>query len=64
MARSKYKWGAKHYLSSFEIGETREHTDEFRWDTLRCMASKFKAEYNCRFTFYTSQGKRFIKRIE
>lgn len=61
LKRRPYKWGAKAYLSSFDVGETRTFNNEFRWDSLRPIASKMKSMYGCEFSFCTP--KREIKRI-
>lgn len=62
--RIQYKWGAKQYLSSFYVGETKEFKEDFRWDSLRSIATKLKADYDCQFLFNTKFGKRFITRVQ
>jgi hypothetical protein len=61
-ARSPYKWGAKAYLASFEIGEHRIFNDEFRWRSLMSIASKLRREYGCLFCFSAAQGTKVIIR--
>lgn len=62
--RREYKWGAKAYLSSFEIGEVRRYRFEYRWDSLKSLASKMKALYGCQYSFSSTAGHRIIVRIK
>ena len=61
--RKPYKLGAKAFLASFEVGETREIKDEYSWDGIRATASKLKREYGCQFFCSLSSGKKTITRI-
>lgn len=47
--RSPYKLGAKAFLASFEVGETKEIKDEYSWNGIRATASRLKREYGCQF---------------
>lgn len=62
--RTQYKWGVKQYLSSFNIGETREFNEDFHWKSLRSIATRMTAEFGCMFLFNTKFGKRFITRVQ
>jgi hypothetical protein len=48
--RKPYQWGAKEYLFSFKIGETRV-CSEFPIRNLATMASKYKRLLGMQFTF-------------
>lgn len=54
--RSRYKWGAKEYLSSFNVGEMREWDGVFPWRSLSCIASKLKKQYGCVFRLATIEA--------
>lgn len=62
--RAKYRRGVKNYLSSFNVGETKEYTEEFRWNSLRSVSCKLKNDFGCQFLFNTKFGKRFITRVK
>ena len=63
--RRPYKWGAKEYLSSMDVGETRILDERFTGNGLRCAASRMKELYGCVFVFRTKQklGLRQVTRI-
>ena len=61
--RRSYQWGAKKFLTDFEIGETRLYKERFPWSNLRSIASLLKAQYDVQFLFNTIDGKRYITRI-
>lgn len=60
LPRAKYRWGAKDYLASFEIGETRICDPKFKWNSIRSIACVLKRQFGCSFIFW---DKKFIKRI-
>lgn len=61
------KWGAKKYLSEFEVGQIKEFTeaDNLLYRTLQVMASRMNEEYGVEFIFATKlkTGRKFIARI-
>ena len=63
--RQPYRWGAKEYLSSMEVGETRHDDGQFSWRGLQCVASVMQKDYGCKFVFRTKyrKGVRTVKRI-
>lgn len=62
--RQPYRWGAKNYLSGFRVGETREFQEDYRWDSLRSIASRMKEDFGCVFSLCVRDGKKFITRLE
>lgn len=62
--RRPYQWGAKKFLTDFEIGETKLYTERFPWDNLRSTASLLKAQYDVLFLFNTNGSQRYITRIK
>ena len=61
--RQPYKWGAKDYLSSFEVGETRIYDEIFPWRNLSSIACKMRRDFGCRYSLYTYNGQRMITRV-
>ena len=61
--RNPYRRGAKAYLASFVVGETREFHEDLNWRNLSSIASKMKSDFGCQFRLWTAKGKRFIERI-
>lgn len=62
--RNPYRRGAKAYLASFDVGETRQFQPEFNWDSLRSIASIMKRHFGCRYVFSTTGSTRHITRIQ
>lgn len=62
--RQPYKRGTKEYLTSFQVGETRKFDGSFKYGSLRSMATKLKADYDCLFCFCTTPEGKFITRIK
>ena len=62
--RRPYKWGAKAFLASFEVGEHRIVGDEFRWRSLTALSSRMRIEYGCQFCFSTTGGTKLIIRTK
>lgn len=56
-ARMPYQWGAKEYLSGFEIGETKEYKENYKWDSLKALASRLKRDFGVQFQFRTTKDK-------
>ena len=61
--RQPYKRGAKEYLTSFQVGETRKFDGSFRYGSLRSMATHLKKDFGCLFCFFTTSEGKFITRI-
>lgn len=63
--RRPYKWGAKAFLTSMEVGETRILDDRFTREGLRGAAVALWKLYDCRYVFRTNQkqGYRQVTRI-
>lgn len=61
--RQPYQWGAKDYLSSFEVGETRIYDEVFPWRHLSSIACKMRRDFGCRYSLYTDNGQRMITRV-
>lgn len=63
--RQAYRWGAKQYLSSMEVGETRRDDGRFNWRGLQYIASRIQKDYGCKYVFRTKQkaGYRQVTRI-
>ena len=61
--RQPYKWGAKNYLSSFEVGETRVYEEICSWRNLSSIACKMRRDFGCRYSLYTDNGQRMITRV-
>ena len=50
--RSKYKWGATSFLSSFEIGEKRQFEGTYQqFRNLAAIACRLKGQYDCVWEF-------------
>lgn len=62
--RRPYKWGAKAFLSSFEVGESREYHEKFEWRNLISIASRMKREFGCQYLFNSVDHLRFITRVK
>lgn len=62
--RQIYKWGAKHYLASMEVGELLKEDGTYSWAGLRQTASRLKAEFGSEWKFFTTPEGRYIKRIQ
>ena len=68
MSRAEYVRGAKHFLASFEKGETREYCELFSgfpWRSLAAIACCMTNEYGVKYKFKTDRktGVRKITRI-
>ena len=61
--RNPYRRGAKAYLASFNVGETREYNEVFCWDNLRSIACHMKSDFGCQFTFCKDGLTRYITRL-
>lgn len=63
--RNPYKWGAKEYLASMEVGETRRDDGRFDWRGLQSVASHMYWEYWCKYRFrsYPKKGYREVTRL-
>lgn len=63
--RQPYKWGAKRFLASMEVGEKREiDTDKFHFRGMQAVASRLKKEYDCGWSFEATPTGRFVIRIK
>lgn len=61
--RKAYKWGAKQYLASMEVGEKRRDDGSFSWRGMQAVACALAAEFNSKWQFTTTQQGRFVTRI-
>ena len=63
--RKPYKWGAKAYLASMEVGETRTDDGRYNWRGLQFIAAQMQRDYGSKFVFRTKQkaGYRQVTRI-
>lgn len=62
--RNPYRRGAKAYLASFNVGETRQFQHDYNWESLRSIATMIKADFGCRYVFSTTGSTRHITRIQ
>lgn len=62
--KKPYKWGAKAFLSSFEVGECREYHEDFEWKSLISIASRMKKDFGCIFFFNSADYLRYITRAK
>ena len=62
--RSEYRWGAKQFLASLEVGESAKDDGRFSWRGLQQVACRLMNEYGCRFIFrtYPKRGYREVVR--
>ena len=63
MSREPYKWGAKAYLASMEVGEERIDDGTFNWRYLACTACSLTRVYGSRFSFSSKGGVNKVKRV-
>ena len=61
--RQPYKWGAKAYLSSFDVGETRSYKEDYYWRNLSSIASAMSRQFGCKYSLWTDNGQRMITRV-
>lgn len=63
--RAKYKWGAKEYLSSMNVGDIIEWDGRFPWRSLSFTASRLRKDYGCvfRLTTIKETNKKVIMRL-
>ena len=63
--RQAYRWGAKQYLSSMEVGETRRDDGAYHWRGLQYVAVMLRKEYGVRYIFrsYPKKGYREVTRV-
>ena len=62
--RNPYRRGAKAYLASFDVGETKVFHNDLNWDSLRSIACHMKKDFGCEFTFNKSGVTRYITRTK
>ena len=62
--RNPYRRGAKAYLASFDVGETRQFQYDYKWESLRSIATMMKRHFGCRYVFSTTGSARHITRIQ
>ena len=62
--RNPYRRGAKAYLASFDVGETKVFHNDLNWDILRSIACHMKKDFGCEFTFNKSGVTRYITRTK
>ena len=62
--RSPYKRGAKEYLTSFKVGETKKYDGRFRYQSLRSIATRLKNDFGCAFVFSTTYEGKYITRVQ
>ena len=61
--RKPYKFGAKPFLSDFNVGDIKVVTDDtLDWYSLRTMAARMRREYGCLFLFHNAE--RIIVRVK
>lgn len=61
--RNAYRWGAKDYLSSFQVGEAKQYNGDYSWESLKSIASNLKKLYGVQYVFNTVGLKRYISRV-
>ena len=61
--RGTYQWGAKAFLTGFEIGETRVYRGRYKWSSLRSIGSMLKRHYGVLYTFHKVDGNKIIARV-
>ena len=63
--RQQYKWGAKAFLASMEVGEKREiDTELFNYRGMQTQANALKKEYDSRWSFETTPTGRYVIRVK
>ena len=61
--RKPYKWGAKPFLSEFNVGDIKVVKDDtLDWHSLRTMAARMRRDYGCLFLFHNEE--RIIVRVK
>lgn len=61
--RRPYQWGAKDFLSGFDIGECRLYEGKFPWRNLQSIARYMSLQFGVQFAFSTVRGKKYITRV-
>lgn len=61
--RQAYRWGAKHYLASMEVGESREDDGTYHWRGMQCIATHLRRQYAAVYRFRTKDGIRTVTRM-
>lgn len=61
--RRPYQWGAKDFLSGFDIGECRLYEGKFPWRNLQSIARHMSLQFGAQFAFSTVRGKKYITRV-
>lgn len=61
--RKQYKWGAKAFLVSMEVGETRYNDGSLNWRGVQCMACRLSADFPCKWKFRTKHREKSVTRI-
>lgn len=63
--RQPYKWGAKQFLATMEVGERREiDTKLFNYRGMQAQANRLKQEYDSRWSFETTPTGRYVIRVK
>ena len=63
--RQQYKWGAKTFLASMEVGERLKiDTELFNYRGMQTQANALKKEYDSRWSFETTPTGRYVIRIK
>ena len=61
--RRPYQWGAKDFLSGFDVGECRLYEGKFPWRNLQSIARHMSLQFGVQFAFSSVRGKKYITRV-
>ena len=62
--REAYKWGAKQYLASMIIGETRKDDGTYSWRGMQQIACRLSDEFGSKWKFETTLCGRYVTRVK
>lgn len=63
--RQQYKWGAKQFLATMEVGERLKiDTERFSYRGMQTQANALKKEYDSRWSFETTPTGRYVIRVK